>query len=81
MAGGLEGGRGDEGFVQEDADVGDEVAGGWVVGAVEDEVVLGDDGFCVLGGEVGGMGFVGDGGIESATSVCMYHESVRCEGE
>lgn len=40
LAGGLEGGGGDEGLPLEDADVGDEVAGGWMVGAVENEVVL-----------------------------------------
>lgn len=50
LSGGLEGRGGHEGFGEEDADVGDEVAGGWVVGAVEDEVVLGDDGLGVLGG-------------------------------
>ena len=65
LAGRLEGGGGDEWFGEEDADVGDEVAGGWVIGAVEDKVVLGDDGFGVLGSEVGGVGFIGDGWVKS----------------
>ncbi|ROV96562.1 hypothetical protein VMCG_07807 [Cytospora schulzeri] len=44
-----EGGSRDEGFLEEDADVGDEVPRGGVVGAVEDEIVLGHDLLGVLG--------------------------------
>lgn len=59
MAVSSEGGGGDEWFGEEDGDVGDEVAGGGMVGAVEDEIVFGDDGEAVLGGQVLGVGDVG----------------------
>ena len=40
-----------EGFAEFDAGVVDEVAGGEVVGTVEDEVVVGEKPFCIFGGE------------------------------
>lgn len=52
LAVGAQGRGGDEGLAHQDAGVGDEVARGWVVCAVEDEVVGADDGLCVLWGEV-----------------------------
>ena len=54
-----EGGGGDEWFGEEDRYIGDEVAGGGVVGAVEDDVVFGYDREAILGGEMLRVGDVG----------------------
>ena len=65
LAFGLEGGGGYERFAGEDAGIGDEVAGGRVVGAVKDEVVLGYEGEGDCGVEIEGVGVVGRVRVET----------------
>lgn len=49
-----------EGFAGEDAGVGDEVAGGGGIGAVEDVCVLGEEGKSGRGSEMFGVSLEGD---------------------
>lgn len=58
----------DEGFLQEDANVRDEIAAGWMVGAVEDDIVLLHDGLGVFWGEMVAMGDVSWERIKSISS-------------
>lgn len=55
LPGSLHGGCRDKGFAEEDADIGDEVARGGVVGAIEYEVVLGNEVGGVEGCDVDGV--------------------------
>lgn len=59
-------GAADEGLVEDDGGVGEEVPCRRVVGAVEDQVVRGEDGARVLGRERGRVGGYGYGGVYSA---------------
>lgn len=77
LARGLKRRGGDERFLEEHACVGDEVARRRVVGAVEDEVILRDDGGCVLGGEVCLVGFVCDARVQSDMSVNFLRKSKK----
>ena len=57
---------GDEGAAGQHAGVGDEEAGGEVVGAVADDVVAGDQRQGVVGGEAGFVRLDGDAGVDGA---------------
>ena len=67
LAAGLEGGGEDEGLAVEDTRVGDEVARGGVVSAIEHKVVLGDYRVDCLGCYVGAVGAVCEGRVKAAS--------------
>jgi hypothetical protein len=62
---GFERGGGDERFPGEDTGIGDEVARGRMVGAVEDEVVAGEGREGFFRGEVDGVAVVFHEGVEA----------------
>lgn len=72
-----QGGSGHDGDICEDGGVGYEVAEGRVVRAVEDEVVVLEDGECVGGGESEVMGYVGGVWVESGAWLAIEGKGGR----